>query len=54
MKKSNRISLRLQIRSVKNAFFQVGNLPFKKRKMVSYMVRPVLQEKFVRNIKGPT
>jgi hypothetical protein len=29
MKKSNRISLRLQIRSVKNAFFQVGDLPFK-------------------------
>jgi len=29
MKKSNRISLRLQIRSVKNTFFQVGDLPFK-------------------------
>lgn len=29
MKKPNRISLRLQIRSIKNAFFQVGDLPFK-------------------------
>ncbi len=29
MRKSNRISLRIQIRSVKNAFFQIGDLPFK-------------------------
>jgi hypothetical protein len=29
MRKSNRISLRIQIRSVKNAFFQIGALPFK-------------------------
>lgn len=29
MRNSNRISLRLQIRSVKNAFFQIGDLPFK-------------------------
>lgn len=29
MKKSNRISQHLQIRSLKNAFFQVDNLPFK-------------------------
>ena len=29
MRKSNRISLRIQIRSIKNAFFQVGDLPFK-------------------------
>jgi hypothetical protein len=29
MKKSNRISKRLQIRSLKNAFFQVDDLPFK-------------------------
>ena len=29
MKKFNRISLRIQIRSIKNAFFQVGDLPFK-------------------------
>lgn len=29
MKKSNRISLRIQIRSVKNTFFQIGDLPFK-------------------------
>ena len=29
MKKFNRMSLRIQIRSVKNTFFQVGDLPFK-------------------------
>jgi hypothetical protein len=29
MEKSNRISLRLQIRTFKNTFFQVGELPFK-------------------------
>ena len=29
MQKSSRLSLRLQIRSIKNAFFQSGNLPFK-------------------------
>jgi len=29
MRKSNRISLRIQIRSVKNVFFQIGDLPFK-------------------------
>jgi hypothetical protein len=29
MRKSNRISLRLQIRAVKNTFFQLGDLPFK-------------------------
>jgi hypothetical protein len=28
-KKPNRISLHLQIRSVKNTFFQLGDLPFK-------------------------
>ena len=29
MRKSNRISLRLQIRAVKNTFFQLDDLPFK-------------------------
>jgi len=29
MKKSNRISLRLQIRAIKNTFFQIADLPFK-------------------------
>ena len=29
MQKSSRLSLRLQIRSLKNAFFQVRNLSFK-------------------------
>jgi len=29
MKKSKRLSLRLQIRNFKNAFFQIGDLPFK-------------------------
>jgi hypothetical protein len=29
MKKSNRLSLRLQIRSFKNTFFQFNDLPFK-------------------------
>jgi len=29
MRKSNRISLRLQIRAVKNTFFQIADLPFK-------------------------
>ncbi len=29
MKTPNRLSLRLQIRNFKNAFFQIGELPFK-------------------------
>ncbi len=29
MRKSSQISLRIQIRSIKNVFFQVGDLPFK-------------------------
>ena len=29
MKKSNRLTLRLQIRSFKNTFFQFNDLPFK-------------------------
>ena len=29
MEKSNRLSLRLQIRSFKNTFFQLNDLPFK-------------------------
>ncbi len=48
MKKSNRLTLRVQIRSVKNTFFQVNDLPFK-RLLSDKLIAAIHQSGNVRN-----